>query len=603
MSALDALSRGASVWLIEDVHWAGGDLLAFLDHAGRAPSRHGRLVVATARPSLLETAPAWCEGQRIDLAPLPPTEASALVRALLGSALPDQLVAAVVERSDGTPLFIEELLRTWASVGTLVLRRWRLAPRRPAGIGRAAAHRAGHLRGAAGRPAAGRPAGCPSRGGRRPARAARRVSVARARRTPRQGWTPCTGARSWPARSTTRSPARATPTATRCCATPATPRLPVPNAPASTSPWRAGWRRRRVTGPTSSPRPWPSTTPARSRAFPPLAGGDLPDRATLMREAAAWYERAAEAALRLAAHRGRAAPVRRSIELTDAGSPLDLARRRLRLGEILAASADLDAGIGEMEAALEGFARRCRRNGRCRLRPGAGLHAADPLPGGRGSWRPPRSRACTASRRRPSPASGPCMRGPSAPRADPTASVPRRTLPWPMRRRPAIRCSSSMSSSTSMPPATRSVRPGETDWALLEEKALAVGRWHQVVVAGRIRAILQSDTDLAFAIAATGGDCRARIGAWADRAGRLGELLADRGAVGDGSLGRCARGRARGDRARRAVRLPAPRVPHLGHRSADRRRPRRRVRLPIIGNDGGRRRPTTSRPRRRRTRA
>ena len=38
-------------------------------------------------------------------------------------------LAAVVERSDGTPLFIEELLRTWASVGTLVRDdgAWRLA--------------------------------------------------------------------------------------------------------------------------------------------------------------------------------------------------------------------------------------------------------------------------------------------------------------------------------------------------------------------------------------------------------------------------------------------------------------------------------------------
>jgi hypothetical protein len=36
---------------------------------------------------------------------------------------------------------------------------------------------------------------------------------------------------------------------------------------------------------------------------------------------------------------------------------------------------------------------------------------------------------------------------------------------------------------------------GETDWALLEERALAVGRWHQVAVAGRIRAVLLADTD------------------------------------------------------------------------------------------------------------
>ncbi|MBA2644649.1 MAG: AAA family ATPase, partial [Solirubrobacterales bacterium] len=129
ITALDALGSTASVWLIEDVHWAGGDLLAFLDRAGRAPTRHGRLVVATARPSLLDRAADWCDGMRIDLAPLPPAAAAELVRALLGSALPDELVDALVERSDGTPLFIEELLRTRASVGTLVRENdaWHLA--------------------------------------------------------------------------------------------------------------------------------------------------------------------------------------------------------------------------------------------------------------------------------------------------------------------------------------------------------------------------------------------------------------------------------------------------------------------------------------------
>ena len=130
ITALDALAGGPSAWLIEDVHWAGGDLLAFLDAAGRATTTHGRLVVATARPSLLETAAAWCDGgERLDLAPLPAADARELVHALLGAALPEELVVAVAERSDGTPLFIEELLRTWASVGTLVRDgdAWRLA--------------------------------------------------------------------------------------------------------------------------------------------------------------------------------------------------------------------------------------------------------------------------------------------------------------------------------------------------------------------------------------------------------------------------------------------------------------------------------------------
>ncbi len=58
--AVRAWREGPGAWVIEDVHWAGGDLLAFLAHAGRAPSAAGRLIVATARRSLLERAPEWC---------------------------------------------------------------------------------------------------------------------------------------------------------------------------------------------------------------------------------------------------------------------------------------------------------------------------------------------------------------------------------------------------------------------------------------------------------------------------------------------------------------------------------------------------------------
>ena len=148
-TALDAISDRPELWLVEDVHWAGGDLLAFLDHAGRVKTRHGRLVVATARPSLLESASAWSDTDRIDLEPLPTGDAEALVVALIGNALPEALLSKVVERSDGTPLFIEELIRTWASVGVLVARRDGLDARRAARGGAAATDSPGHLRRAA----------------------------------------------------------------------------------------------------------------------------------------------------------------------------------------------------------------------------------------------------------------------------------------------------------------------------------------------------------------------------------------------------------------------------------------------------------------------
>jgi class 3 adenylate cyclase/tetratricopeptide (TPR) repeat protein len=126
LQGLDAMAAGSpTVWLVEDVHWAGGDVLAFLGHAGREASTAGLLVLCTARPSLLEWAPDWREDDAIEhsfilhLPSLSGVDAGDLVRALVGDALPDDLVARISERSDGNPLFIEELLRTWISVGTI----------------------------------------------------------------------------------------------------------------------------------------------------------------------------------------------------------------------------------------------------------------------------------------------------------------------------------------------------------------------------------------------------------------------------------------------------------------------------------------------------
>jgi tetratricopeptide (TPR) repeat protein len=111
------------LWLLEDVHWAGGDLLALIEQLGRQPSPQGRLVLATARPTLLEQVidrePGTLPGGTLELPPLESADARQLVIALVGDALPEALVETVVESSDGNPLFIEELLRAWVSLGTL----------------------------------------------------------------------------------------------------------------------------------------------------------------------------------------------------------------------------------------------------------------------------------------------------------------------------------------------------------------------------------------------------------------------------------------------------------------------------------------------------
>jgi hypothetical protein len=54
LDAIDATAGGRpQAWLLEDLHWTGGDLLAFLDAAAAMPVAR-RMIVGTARPSLLD---------------------------------------------------------------------------------------------------------------------------------------------------------------------------------------------------------------------------------------------------------------------------------------------------------------------------------------------------------------------------------------------------------------------------------------------------------------------------------------------------------------------------------------------------------------------
>lgn len=121
LEGLDALAAGApAAWLVEDLHWASADLLAFLDFATRTPAPDGRLILGTTRPSLLESAAQWCRDATVlHLEPLPAARTAELVRGLVGDVLPGELVERIADRSGGNALFVEELLRTWASTGVL----------------------------------------------------------------------------------------------------------------------------------------------------------------------------------------------------------------------------------------------------------------------------------------------------------------------------------------------------------------------------------------------------------------------------------------------------------------------------------------------------
>jgi class 3 adenylate cyclase/tetratricopeptide (TPR) repeat protein len=117
---LEALAEQSPVVLVfEDLHWADDGLLDFVDHLVDWASDVPMLVVATARPELLERRPGWGGGKRnattLSLAPLAEAETSQLISALLGRAvLPAEMQAGLLERAEGNPLYAEQYVRMLA---------------------------------------------------------------------------------------------------------------------------------------------------------------------------------------------------------------------------------------------------------------------------------------------------------------------------------------------------------------------------------------------------------------------------------------------------------------------------------------------------------
>ena len=102
------------VLVFEDIHWAEEPLLDLIENLARALRDAPVLIVALARPELLESRPSWGGGIRsasaIDLAPLGGSESEELADALLSRG---EVAAAhrglVLERAEGNPLFLEEI--------------------------------------------------------------------------------------------------------------------------------------------------------------------------------------------------------------------------------------------------------------------------------------------------------------------------------------------------------------------------------------------------------------------------------------------------------------------------------------------------------------
>jgi len=106
--------------LVEDLHWADPTTLDVLDKLIGQLDRARILIVFSTRPefvSLWSKHPAY---SAIDLGRLNSAQSEALIARLAGGkSLPPELVAQIVARTDGVPLFVEELTRAILESGEL----------------------------------------------------------------------------------------------------------------------------------------------------------------------------------------------------------------------------------------------------------------------------------------------------------------------------------------------------------------------------------------------------------------------------------------------------------------------------------------------------
>lgn len=116
--------RGPMVLIFEDIHWAQPPLLDLIEYLVTWTRDAALLVVCPSRPELIDSRPSWgagrMEGSRISLEPLTEAESRSLLGALLTvDDLPPELRQRILDRAEGNPLFVEEVVRMLIEEGVV----------------------------------------------------------------------------------------------------------------------------------------------------------------------------------------------------------------------------------------------------------------------------------------------------------------------------------------------------------------------------------------------------------------------------------------------------------------------------------------------------
>lgn len=105
--------RRPLVLAVEDLHWADASTLDLLDLLLAALPGQSLLVLLTHRPDFVRVWPREASVEELTLGRLQPEDGVRLIGHVAGeAALPPGVVSTILSRSDGVPLFVEEITRT-----------------------------------------------------------------------------------------------------------------------------------------------------------------------------------------------------------------------------------------------------------------------------------------------------------------------------------------------------------------------------------------------------------------------------------------------------------------------------------------------------------
>jgi predicted ATPase/class 3 adenylate cyclase len=122
----EALREQAGVVFLEDIHWADSDSLDLIEYIVKTRPDLPLLVVGLTRPSFFEQRPDWgteaSRHLRLDLLPLSDDDCRRLVAEILRKTpeIPDELMRMIVTRAEGSPFYVEELIKVLIEGGVIV---------------------------------------------------------------------------------------------------------------------------------------------------------------------------------------------------------------------------------------------------------------------------------------------------------------------------------------------------------------------------------------------------------------------------------------------------------------------------------------------------